>query len=66
MLKSIGEDYEECEIGYDENKCLAKVTDIMDLKLKEMRTIIERQKQHHAFRRYSYPSLDKALSELGY
>ena len=65
LLSSLGEDVEACEIG-DDVECLNKVTDIMDRKLTEMRNIIEVQKRHHAFKTYSYPSLDKALKEIGY
>ena len=65
LLKTIGEDYDVCEIEYDD-RCLAKVTDIMDRKLKEMRNIIEQQKRYHAFKTHSYEPLNKALEEIGY
>lgn len=66
LKERLGIDVEMCEIEGGEVECLTQITDKLDEKLKEMRGIIEKQKKHYAFNKYSYPALDEALKEVGY
>jgi len=64
LAEQLGIEPEVCEIN--DVECLERVTDTMDKKLREMRKLIEEQKKHYAFKKYSYDSLNDALKEVGY